>query len=127
VKRDAYLAASLGHGDIVKSNVVVAGDRPVLIDWEHARKMPVARDLAKPLLEAPDPLGALDIVHRERLDLTVRAESYGLVEQLALAHVEMLTWTDHRRARARSAGRLDAFDRQLDRRTTLLGTLLDAA
>jgi Phosphotransferase enzyme family len=48
------IAYALGHGDLVRSNIVrEAGGTSYICDWEHARDMPVAFDLAKLYLRYP--------------------------------------------------------------------------
>ena len=125
--RGACLETSLGHGDLVGTNILAAGDRLVLVDWEHAQTMPIAFDLAKPLQQVADPVAALEAL-REGLDGTVPGgrDSYALEEQLALAYVRTLSGGARRRERAAAAGRLDALERESRRRLDLLAVLLDA-
>lgn len=53
VRRDDRLPTSVAHGDLVATNIVRRDDgHHVLIDWEHARELPVAFDLGKLLLTA---------------------------------------------------------------------------
>ena len=124
--RDACLETSLGHGDLVGTNILTAGDRLVLVDWEHAQTMPIAFDLAKPLQQAADPVAALEAL-RDGLAGAVPGgrDSYALEEQLALAYVRTLSGGARRRERAAAAGRLDALERESRRRLELLAVLLD--
>lgn len=130
IAADRDVEVSLCHGDLVASNILVFGAAPpegnfALVDWEHARKAPIAFDLAKLHLNAREPAHASDLL-RYALGGTVgvAAGSYRLEEQLALAQVQMLSWHRHRVARARAAGRLERLQEDTRRRVELLESLL---
>ncbi len=125
IARDALLEVSLGHGDLVSSNVLLTEGGLTLIDWEYAGPQPIAFDLAKLHINAgpAEPATArLD----EALDGTVgrAADHYSLVEQLALAHVQLLSRYDARHARASAAGRVRELERQTQRRAQAVHQLL---
>ena len=129
IQRDAFLEVSLGHGDLVGSNILLTStegsDQIVLLDWEHARPLPVVFDLAKLHLSARAPDVVLRQLHAVLDDeLAHTAGGYGLEEQLALAHVQMLAWHEHRYAKAARAGRLRFLRRDTDRRLELIEQLL---
>ena len=125
IARDALLEVRLGHGDLVGSNILRSGSEVMLIDWEYAGRQPIAFDLAKLHLAAGPAGPALDRL-REGLgdDVGVAADHYPLPEQLALAHVQILSWQASRYARAAQAGRLPALERQTRLRLTAIEELL---
>ncbi len=125
-ERNQELEISFGHGDLVGSNILRADGRIVLVDWEHSQTMPIAFDLAKPLLQSADPTAALDVL-RDVLAPTVPGgpDSFALEEQLALAYVRTLSGVASRRERAAAAGRLEALERETQQRITLVAALLD--
>jgi hypothetical protein len=43
----------LGHGDLSDGNMLVADDRILLFDWEHAGRLPILLDLAKIVVQYP--------------------------------------------------------------------------
>jgi hypothetical protein len=97
----------------------------LLVDWEFARAMPVAVDPSKPLLQARSPADALEAV---RAPLTATLEGHGtytLEEQLALAHVQMLSWSARRREKAEAAGRSRQFERDTSRRIAAVAAFLE--
>jgi thiamine kinase-like enzyme len=139
IERDGDVAVSLCHGDLVASNILLtdqadagaALSRPgtgfVLIDWEHARPGPIAFDLAKLHLAARHPdraLRAMRLALRDTFGCSSPTTSYQLEEQFALAHARMLTWHEHRRARAVAASRLEQLEADTRRRLAVLEDLL---
>ena len=122
---DRDVEVSLGHGDLVASNVLLGGERPVFVDWEFARHQPIAVDLASLLTQARRVGPVLDAATRTHAGVVgARGGSYPLVHQLALAQVQMLTWDTHRRRRAERVGRSTAHDAQRRRLLELLSELL---
>jgi hypothetical protein len=122
------LDVSFVHGDLVGSNVFLddlGGIR--LVDWEFARRRPVADDAASLLTQALDKPGAVTLIERHLGDRVGSAPgTYTLRDQLVLAQVRMLAWYERRRSRAEQAGRLDALARDTARRTRALEALLGA-
>lgn len=127
IGRDDELQVSFGHGDLVGSNILLVGGGFVLIDWEFAGERPIAFDLAKLHLTADDHAEAQAALER---GLGRRSGTgpghYTFAEQLALAHVQALTWHELRARKARAAGRSGALEamnrRQLESVGQLLGT-----
>lgn len=124
VDADKMLPVSLTHGDLVASNIVVTDRGPVLIDWEHARSRAVAADLAKLELLVHDPGSVVAAARNAAAAGLERSGFYPLHQQVALAHVEILSWNLHRRARAEQAHRTGDFDDLTRRRLARLGQLL---
>lgn len=126
VERDEFVEISLAHGDLVASNIMVNGGRIVLIDWEHAGEKPVAFDLAKIHLNSRDPVIAQANLERG-LEYSVghRSGHYSFAEQLALAHVQMLSQHRTRATRAAKAGRSGALAAQTRARLEAIARLLD--
>lgn len=125
---DPGVDVGLAHGDLVASNVLVREDgAPVLVDWEHAGRRPLADDVAKVVLQASDPWAALD-ASRANLGHLVgrRRDAAPLEVQIALTHVRMFSWYEHRRAKAEAVGRIESFERDVARRSDQLRKLLDA-
>lgn len=124
--RDALVEVSLGHGDLVRTNLLVVDDDVVLLDWEHARSMPIAFDLAKPVFLSRAPDLTIQAMGERLPGLVARsADSYRLEEQLALALVQMLSWSVVRAARAAAAGRTHRLQRDTVARAALLERLVD--
>jgi hypothetical protein len=103
------LPCSLGHGDLSRSNFLVAPDGAlVLLDWERAKPLPLAADLIK-LVEQHPPLrpGIEDWLASQ----TESARGLAPVAQLRLAALEILahraTWRT-----GEDSGRLGRFRRQ---------------
>lgn len=125
IARDDLLEISLGHGDVVNSNVLRQGEQVVLIDWEYAGRMPIAFDLAKLHLNAGPAETATPL-----LDAALGGSvghttgHYSLLEQLALAHAQVISRYPARRKRAAVAGRLDYLHRQLERHERTVARLL---
>jgi hypothetical protein len=126
IARDGDLEVAFGHGDLVGSNVLVREDGSVvLVDWEYARRRPVADDLASVLTQARRKGPAIEVIERHLgAHVGVGSRSYTLREQLVLAQVRMLSWYPRRRERAERAGRLAALRRDTDRRAKALRVLL---
>jgi thiamine kinase-like enzyme len=128
LRRDALLDVSLGHGDLVGSNLLLdERGRVVLIDWEHAGPLPIAFDLAKLHVQARNSAAAFAAFRRGLGNRVGRTRGgYRLHEQFALGHVQMLSWHEHRLARATEAGREKQLRqdtrRRLDRLEELLGS-----
>lgn len=125
IARDALLEVSFTHGDLVSSNVLRVEGRVVLIDWEYAGSRPVAFDLAKMHINAGPARPATD-----RLDAALKGRvghdtgHYTLREQLALAHVVVLSRLEARMLRAREAQRLEPLRHQTRRRAAAVEELL---
>jgi hypothetical protein len=121
------LDVSFAHGDLVGSNVFVeASGRVRLVDWEYARRLPVAHDAASLLTQALDKPGAIAVIERHLGDrVGVGPSTYTLRDQLILAQVRMLGWYEARRRRAAEAGRLGALARDTTRRVRSLEALLE--
>lgn len=126
IERDELVEISLAHGDLVASNIMVNGGRIVLIDWEHAGEKPIAFDLAKIHLNSRDPVIAQANLERG-LEHSVghRSGHYSFAEQLALAHVQMLSQHQTRATRAAKAGRSGALAAQTRARLKAITRLLD--
>jgi hypothetical protein len=129
VTRDADVQVSLGHGDLVRTNIVRRGGEVVLIDWEKARSMPIANDLAKLL-----PLVGTDVERtlttlRDAFGATIAptTTSYTFDEQFVLAVVQTLSTALPRAERARRAGREERFAETQQRQVALLDHLLERA
>ncbi|MBC7290785.1 MAG: hypothetical protein H5T83_05550 [Actinotalea sp.] len=131
VQADRFVPCSLGHGDLVATNIVRQDDgRHVLVDWEHGRLMPVAFDLGKLLVT-----GQADAALRRAAGAAVQgatargrsADRYTWEEQLLLGLCKRLAAAPERRDRAHAAGRDDAFARQHARELASAAELLDAA
>ncbi len=129
VTRDADVQVSLGHGDLVRTNIVRHRGEVVLIDWEKARSMPVANDLAKllPLVgtDVEPTLAALH--HAFGSTIAPTTTSYAFDEQFALAVIQTLSAALPRAERARRAGREKRFVAGHERQLRLLGYLLERA
>lgn len=129
VGRDDLVEVSLGHGDLVGSNILLTGDRPtdgfVLIDWEFAGERPIAFDLAKLHLACEDHAAAEEALERGlRRPLGGGPGHYTFPEQVALAHVQALSWHDVRREKAEAAGRVTALEQMTARRIDSVAQLL---
>lgn len=126
--RAGTVPVSLGHGDLVASNILINSDAVTLIDWEYAGWMPVLFDVAKVHLHCTDPGRAADLLE-EGLRPTLRRGSrdYSAREQLALAHLRFLSWDVKRRRRAVAAGRLSQFEDMTRQRWRTVAQLLDLA
>lgn len=125
IGRDALLEVSIGHGDLVGSNIMVVEGKVVLIDWEYSRMTPIAFDLAKVNLNCDRPLAASKAMQRGLNHTVGRTPGgYTFNEQLALAHVQMLSWSKPREAKARAADREHALERTVKRRLQVLPRLL---
>ncbi|PYF99371.1 Phosphotransferase enzyme family protein [Georgenia satyanarayanai] len=125
IARDELLEVSFTHGDLVSSNVLRVGDRVVLIDWEYAGTRPVAFDLAKMHVNAGPAGQALDRLDGALGGLVGHTSGhYSLAEQLALAHVVVLSRLEARMQRAREADRLEPLRRQTHKRVKAVRELL---
>lgn len=127
IERDALLQIGLGHGDLVRTNMLMREDRVVLIDWEYAREMPVLFDLAKPIYLAEDRVEALRLVRSVFGDLLDGSGCYAIEEQVALGIAQLLSWTPERHRKAVAAGRERYFLADVEGRTALLRQLLGTA
>lgn len=123
--RDHLVEIGLGHGDLVNSNVLRSAGQVVLIDWEYAGPMPIAFDLAKLHLNAGPPETTTPLLD-QALGGRVghKAGHYSLLEQLALAHAQVISRFPARRKRAAVAGRLRFLQSQLERRERTIARLL---
>ena len=80
---------ALGHGDLSKSNLLVATDGAlVLLDWERAKPLPLAGDLIK-LVQQHPPLQSM--VEGWLASQTESARGLSPVAQLRLAALEILS------------------------------------
>jgi thiamine kinase-like enzyme len=126
INQDARVPVSLGHGDLVKSNMLFANDSVVLIDWEHARAMPIAFDLSKLVFRAGAVASAVELIRQQwKGSLAATRDGYRVEEQLALGLAQMLAWTASREQRAKAIGRAEAFRLDSQRRVKVLEQLLD--
>jgi hypothetical protein len=117
INQDARVPVSLGHGDLVKSNMLFANDSVVLIDWEHARAMPIAFDLSKLVFRAGAVASAVELIRQHwKGSLAATRDGYRVEEQLALGLAQMLAWTASREQRAKAIGRAEAFRLDSQRR-----------
>lgn len=125
IARDGLVDISMGHGDLVGTNIVKLDDAVVLIDWEYAGLMPIAFDFAKIQIYCPDPRVALEEIERGLGGEVGTARGhYSLSEQIALAHARYLSWIGHTRRRAQAAGRMRQFDDNVALRTEAIKNLL---
>lgn len=126
IGRDALLDVSIGHGDLVASNIMVTNDGFRLIDWEYAGQMPIAFDLAKLTVAHRDHQRVHAAVHRGVGSRPgTRRDHYTFDEQIALAHAQMLSWNQARAARAKAAGRTSFLRSGMRRRVQALRYLLE--
>ena len=125
IARDDLLDIGFTHGDLVSSNVLQTQDRVVLIDWEYAGVRPIAFDLAKMHVNA-GPAGPAIERLEDALDGLVGHGTghYSLLEQLALAHVVVLSRFEARMQRAQRARRIEPLERQTRKRVEALQELL---
>lgn len=126
IRANRALPCSLGHGDLVASNIIrTAPGRHVLIDWEFARVIPVGFDLGKLLVASGDPEGVFDQIEQALR----RFDGRGLLryrwrDQVALGIAQLVSWDAKRRMRARAAGLTHCYDRELTMRLRWLAALL---
>lgn len=126
VARDEDVAVSLGHGDLVGTNIVTRKNRVTLIDWEYSSRMPIAFDLAKVHLHcAESDAGRQALLTGLGNTWKEGPGRYTFAEQLALANVRFLSWTGTRRARAVAAGRVAQFEATIALRLREVRTLLE--
>lgn len=124
--RGGTLPVSLGHGDLVGTNILVSRGGVTLIDWEYAGEMPILFDVAKIHMHCPAPDTATDLLAEGlRTSLRQGSEHFSVREQLALAHVRFLSWSTAQRRRAIVANRLSQFERIIQRRLEAVRELLD--
>lgn len=123
--RRGTVPVSLGHGDLVGTNILIRPGGLTLIDWEYAGRLPVLFDVAKLHLHSPDSNRALAALERGlRTSLRHGTADYSVREQLALAHVRYLAWEARRRQRAQAANRLDQLRQITDLRLRAVRHLL---
>jgi len=126
IARDELVEISLVHGDLVASNIMIDDGRIVLVDWEYAGEHPIAFDLAKVHLNSRDPDVAQAALERGlQRSVGHRAGHYSFAEQLALAHVQMLSWHRARAARAARAGRSAVLEVHAQQRLQAIARLLE--
>lgn len=123
--RDDLLEVSFGHGDLVRSNMLLHDGTLRLIDWEYSGEQPIAFDLAKVHLNCPDPQAGFDSLIRGLGTVGSGPGGYSLAEQIALGHVQALSWDQARRQRAEAAGRLPQLQRRTQQRIEAISALLD--
>ncbi len=125
IAKDDHLEVSFTHGDLVTSNVLRTDRGIVLIDWEYAGFAPIAFDLAKMHVNSGPAGPALEVL-ADALGERVghRSGHYPLVEQLALAHVVVLSRLEARVRRAKAAQRMEPLRRQTHKRVAALGALM---
>lgn len=126
VNRDLAMSCSLGHGDLVATNIIRdRRKRHVLIDWEHGRFMPVAFDLSKLLATSGDPRRL-----ESRMGHALKPFSghgrrhYHWRDQLVLGICQRLSFLPERRDRARKAGRLSQLDAEVGEQVGSVAALL---
>ncbi|QFG67492.1 phosphotransferase [Ornithinimicrobium pratense] len=130
IARDATMRHSWVHGDLVASNVIRTGERLVLIDWEHSQQAPIMNDAAKLHLFVADPaqlLGAvLDVFDDTGERGPGEAGAYSPVEELALAHAQLISHYPRRSAQLVGHPRAGAYDKQVRRQVERLAEVKDA-
>lgn len=126
ITRNALLEVSVTHGDLVNSNILVSKDDFVLVDWEFAAQKPIAFDMAKIIINVRDVETTLDEMHAG-LGGTIGESSghYTFREQVALALVLTLSWYPNHAAKAATAGRMGALQRQTTKRLKAIQQLLE--
>jgi len=125
VRRDGLLDVSLGHGDLVGTNILELHDRVVLIDWEYAGSLPVAFDLAKMHLRCAEPDDAMAAVQAGLGgSVGTRRGHYSFPEQLALAHALYISRSGSARTRAAAAGRTAQLEQNVAVRVSAIQRLL---
>ena len=131
IARDGLLRRSWVHGDLVASNVMGTQDGIVLIDWEHAQEAPIMNDGAKLHLFSGDPAGTLEHVVDglgETASGRLRTgQGYAPVEELALAHANLISRYPARRARLEGHPRAEIYERQVRRQVERLEQVRAAA
>lgn len=126
LKRDGTVPVSLGHGDLVGTNILVHDDGVTLIDWEYAGYIPILFDVAKLQLHSGDVDRAVELLQRGLCSsLRNGTKDYSIREQLALAHVRYLAWGATRWKRAKVANRLSQLEKVSQLRIRAIRDLLD--
>lgn len=120
------LTVGISHGDPGLGNVLRMSDgRLALVDWEDAGRRPVAHDVIKAALSAPDPV---DVIDRHRLSAAVSrsiaADAAAWDRQLAIALVTFMKGWKHRYARALGRRSVVAHTQRMHRQLRLLDHLL---
>ncbi|TDC54410.1 aminoglycoside phosphotransferase family protein [Jiangella ureilytica] len=119
------LTVGLSHGDPGLGNVLrLADGRLALVDWEDAGYRPVAHDVVKVLMSAPDPRGLARLLE-EPASLRPALSAAGAVPwrlQVAVALVLFLSGWRNRYFRAVKRGSVKAANRRMH---LLLGMLDD--
>lgn len=90
VEGEGQMICSFGHGDLSFSNIVLADDgAPWILDWECARELPLACDLARVVVELPEGRKAVEI----QLDAITGENLLSGKQQFLMAAVErLLQW-----------------------------------
>lgn len=129
ISRDATMRHSWVHGDLVASNVMRSDGRLVLIDWEHSQEAPIMNDAAKLHLFVADPDGLLAMVLDAFGDAGEQgpgaAGAYSPVEELALAHAQLISHYPRRSARLVGHPRSGVYDAQVRRQVERLAQVRD--
>lgn len=126
--RNALLEVSLTHGDLVNSNILVTGDKFVLVDWEWFSIKPIAFDMGKMISNVSDIDKAL--AHMQEglgSHIGTKNDFYNFREQVALALVQTLTFYKRQLVKARKAKRTGALERQTVKRLDALEKLMELA
>lgn len=126
IDRNALLEVSLTHGDLVSSNILVDGDRFVLVDWEFAASKPIAFDMSKMIINITNFEKALqDMQAGLGGTIGTKPDHYSFREQIALSIILTLSWHKTHLAKAEIAHRTDALARQTAKRLHMVKRLLD--
>lgn len=117
---DGALRGSRIHGDLVASNVLKRKSGVVLVDWEYSAEAPIMIDAAKLHLFSARPEETLRAVleifgpeHRDSGDPPTGA--YDPVEELGLAHAQLISRYPQRREALRGHRRAEIYERQIRR------------
>lgn len=125
IKRDDHLIVSLGHGDLVASNISLGAAGLTLLDWEYAGPQPIAFDLAKLHISARRPRLTFESIRPVlATELDAKRGHYSCAEQVALGHVQFLSWHAERSKRAQLSGRGNYLAVATRRRVLRIGQLL---
>lgn len=125
IERDDLLEVGFGHGDLVASNIALRSQDIVLLDWEYAGAHPIAFDLGKLHVSTPRPEVTLDQLNQGlECSLGHGRGHYSFAEQVALGHIQFLSWYEVRRQRATASQRLEQLAKGTRRRLALVEQLL---
>lgn len=127
VTSQATLPVGWCHGDLVFSNIIVARSGELrVIDFEHAKVMPIATDLGTLIAASPDPYALVDLVEAAATpgDVGSRPGRHTVRDQLAVTYLRELSWWEPKQRRATATGRTANFISWATRRIELVGSLI---